>query len=213
MGPAAPLDRADDLSRIAARGAHCMCTCPPAMMSASTLATGARVSSSGVDGSRISLNDAGEPCIARSARPSPRSSRAKRTDLLDAVGPEHRLRPACDLELLLRRRLDAPVEVDHESIGVPENDRAAERGQAIEALLRLRPALEGVAEADVVVDGAIGRVCQERLEPDEVAVDVRENGCPQSASRGARGTRVGPSVSARRPVSRPGRRRRRSFGP
>ena len=140
--------------------------------------------------------------------------RLERADLLDAVGPQLRLRPAGDLELLLGRRLDVGVEVDQEGVGVPEHDGAPERGQTVEALPRLWPALEGIAEADVVVDGAIGRICQERLEPDEVAVDVGENRCPQSVlSRGGRGTRAGPSASARRRAFRRGRRRRRSFGP
>jgi hypothetical protein len=109
-----------------------------------------------------------------------RERRWKGTDPPDAVGPELRPGPAGDLELLLRRRLDAGVEFDQEGVRVPEHDRAAEREETVEALPRLRSALNGVAEADVALDGAIGRVCQERLEPDEVAVDVGEDRRPQN---------------------------------
>ena len=76
------------------------------------------------------------------------------------------------LSLLVLHRLVAEIEGEEEVVRVPEDARAAELAQQLDALARLRPALRNVAQADDQVDIALLQIGERCTEGDRIAVHV-----------------------------------------
>jgi len=73
------------------------------------------------------------------------------------------------------------LERDEKVVGVPEDARATELAQQIDALPGLRPALGDVAQRDDQVDVVTFDVGERGAESDGVRVHVGEEGDPHSA--------------------------------
>jgi hypothetical protein len=97
----------------------------------------------------------------------------ERTDLVEVGLVELGERPLALLQLRRRdllRRVDGDLE--QEVVGVAEDHRPAELGEAIEHLARLVAALDHVAEADRVLDAETAELTDDRGERAVVAVCV-----------------------------------------
>lgn len=75
-------------------------------------------------------------------------------------------------------RLGAGVAREHVPVGIAHHDGAVERAQPLQALDRLRPALNHVTQADEPIDRPPLEIGQEGVERDRVAVDVGEEADP-----------------------------------
>ncbi len=76
------------------------------------------------------------------------------------------------LSLLILDRLIAEIEGQEEVVRVPEDARAVELAQQLDAFERLRPALRDVAQAHDQVDVALLQIGERRTEGDCIAVHV-----------------------------------------
>jgi hypothetical protein len=75
---------------------------------------------------------------------------------------------------LLRRYCLAPIVAGQdEGIGIAEHDGTCQFPQTRHDLSRLRPTLDGVAEADGAIHGMRFQISQYRIERDAVTVHVR----------------------------------------
>ena len=103
--------------------------------------------------------------------------RRERADLLDLRRVELGERPLAHLELALGDRLRrVGRNLQQERVRVAEHRLAAERGQAVERLGRLRAALRDVAKANDLFDTEPLDVLERRSEGDVVPVLVGEEG-------------------------------------
>ena len=103
--------------------------------------------------------------------------RLEAAEELEPFRAELLLRPAGRLEqpflsLLVLDRLVAEIEGQEEIVRVPEDARAVELAQQLDAFERLRPALRDVAQADDQVDVMLLQIGERRTEGDRIAVHV-----------------------------------------
>ena len=105
--------------------------------------------------------------------------RVEAAEELEPFRAELFLRPPCRLEqpflsLLVLDRLVAEIEGQDEVVRVPEDARAVELAQQLDAFERLRPSLRDVTQADDQVDVALLQIGERRTEGDCIAVHVRK---------------------------------------
>ena len=107
-------------------------------------------------------------------RNSPLEAAQEREPLLAELLPRpfRRRQKAVDVLGLLR----AEIEREQELVGVPEDARALELLQQLDALARLRPALCDVAERDDQIRLALLQIRERSTECDGVPMHVREEG-------------------------------------